>query len=206
MKKLFCVLMCAVLLLGFVGCGDETEENTVVTAVDTRIVEAVSLPREEALQVLGLTDENETGSTSSVHDVEMSWCGMMMKTEIGFFEGKFNAAIGTATFPYDADFEELGRSCLAALEEQFNMPYGYHEIDYNAYSGTEEIASADTAFAWLSETEDGGFEYRYSLTGENDGTGDNGPYVNITFMRYAQEPDNVRVIISVNNPMRMGMS
>ena len=206
MKKLFCVLMCAVLLLGFAGCGAEMEQNTTETAVDARIVEAVSLPRDEALQVLGLTDENETGSTSSVYETEMSWCGMVMKTEIGFFEGKSNAAIGTASFPYDAEFEELGRSCLAALEEQFNMPYGYHEIDYTAYTGTDEVAPADAAFALLSEKEDGGFEYRYSLSGKNDGTGDNGPYVNITFMRNAQEPENVRITVSVHNPMRIQMS
>ncbi len=198
--------MCAVLLLSFAGCGTQTEENTAVTAVDTRIVEAVSLPREEALQVLGLTDENETGSTSSVHEVEMSWCGLMMKTEIGFFEGKFSAAIGTATFPYDADFEALGRSCLTALEEQFGTPYGYWKVDFQSLEGTGEIASLDAAFSLLSEMEDGGFQYRYSVTGENDGTGDNGPYVDIAFMRYAQEPDNVRITFSVRNPMRIQMN
>lgn len=205
MKKLFCILMCAMLLLSFAGCGAAMEQNTAETAVDTRIVEAVSLPRDEAMQVLGLTDENATGGASSVHVVEMSWCGMMMETEIGFFEGKFSNAIANATFSYDADFEEFGRNCIAAMEEQFGAPYGYWEIDFNTITRTEEIASIDTALSMLSEIDEGGFAYRYSVIGENDGTGDNGPYVDITFMRYSHDPDNVRIIFSVSNPMRMSM-
>ena len=105
----------------------------------------------------------------------------------------------------DADFEEFGRNCIAAMEEQFGAPYGYWEIDFNTITRTEEIASIDTALSMLSEIDEGGFAYRYSVIGENDGTGDNGPYVDITFMRYSHDPDNVRIIFSVSNPMRMSM-
>ena len=198
MKKLLVFCLCTVFLFLTAGCRSATEQTVAETAVDTQLVEMIGKPKDEAVKALALS-EDMNKEQAGVYVKEMLWCGLLMETEIGFYEDALSAAIAKATFADDADFAELGHSCLDALEKQFHAPYGYMELDLTTGStvSTDVIADRDTAFSLLAETENGGFGYRYSLSGENDGTGDNGPYVEICFTRYAQEPDRIRVTIAV---------
>lgn len=186
-------------MLVTVGCSAGTEQGEVGSAVDERIVEMIGGPRADALKALGLTDEDLVDGQSSIYAAELTWCGMPMETEIGFREDAFNAAIGEATFTYDESIAELIPHCLVMLEEQFNAPYKYTMYEEGSAVGTYEIPNLDEALAVLDESENGGISYRYSVSGENGGTGDEGPYVDIMFMRYKQDPGMIRFIFTVNN-------
>ena len=192
-------LVVLMLLCVFTGCAQKMETVEWETAVDERIVETIGGPRADAVKALGLTDEDLVDGQSSFYSAELTWCGMPMETEIGFWEDVFNAAIGKATFTYDESISELIPRCLAMLEEQFNAPYKYMTIDGNSAMGTDVIPDPDEALTALEETDDGGIGYRYSVSGENGGTGDEGPYVDVMFMRYKEEPGMIRITFSVNN-------
>ena len=192
MKKLICLLLCMVLL--FAGCG-----QTAAAAVDKKLAKGVGQPQKEMMRKLDLSEDNVSEMSPSVYVKELNWCGKPVKTEFGFLEGALFAAIATETLPDNADTEQRMNDCLAMFEEQFNAPYSYHQVDLstNENLGTPDVPDTETALAWLAETENGGVSFRYSLSGDNDGTGDTGPYAEIGFTKYKEDPNNIRIAYKV---------
>lgn len=203
MKKMLCVLMCAVLLLTFAGCGTSTEQNTAQTAVDTRIVEAIAKPQAEVMTAFGLTEEDTSEMWPGVYVTELNWYGMPMETEFGFFEDVCVSASAKAALPDDENTLKLMQDCLTMLENQFNAPYRYDYIDlYGEDSlSTSELPDRETVFETFSESTNGGVGFRYSLSGEHDGTGTKAPYVDVSFLRLESEPGNIRITTTLRDVM-----
>ena len=106
----------------------------------------------------------------------------------------------------DSDDENtlnLMQDCLTMLENQFNAPYRYDYIDlYGEDSlSTYELPDRETLFETFSESTNGGVGFRYSLSGENDGTGTNAPYVDVSFMKLESEPGNIRITTTLRDVM-----
>lgn len=191
-KKLICLLLCVILLLA--GCGQNA-----VPAVEKSLVEGIGQPQDEAMKKLGLSEDNVSEMSSMVYVKELNWCGHPLETEFGFLEGALFAALASETLPDSADTEQRITDCLAMFEEQFNAPYSYHTVDLSTNENLGVNAAPDIAeaLAEFKETENGGVSFRYSLSGENDGTGDNGPYAEIGFTKYKEDPGNIRVAYKV---------
>ena len=203
MKKAICMVLCAVLLLLPAGCAPSMEQTELTDAVDARLVEAIGKPKAEVLSTFGLTEEDHSEAWPSMYVKEFNWYGMPMESEIGFSQDMCSTISAKATLPDDENTLKLMKDCLAMLENQFNAPYRYDYIDlYGEDSlSTYELPDRETLFETFSESTNGGVGFRYSLSGENDGTGTNAPYVDVSFMKLESEPGNIRITTTLRDVM-----
>lgn len=195
MKKSICVLLSVVLLCIGAGCVPDMEKVEWTAAVDERIVESIGAPTAEALETLGLTEENKS---EGCYTAEFVWCGMPMDTLFGFYDGVFSTVEAKGIFADDENAETVIRDSLTMLEEQFNAPYRFTAQDIEEGGmAVYEVPDMETILETLANADNGGVELRYSLSGENSGTGSDGPYVDAIFLKFKNEPGQIRVIFSV---------
>lgn len=201
MKKVICLVLCAVLLLTFAGCAPAMEQVEIADAVDARLVEAIGKPKAEVMGAFGLTEEDHSEQWPSMYVKEFNWYGMPMETEIGFSQDLCGTISAKATLPDDEDTLKLMKDCLTMLEKQFNVPYRYDRVDQNegSTSVTYEIPDEETFFKTLSEMTNGGVGFRYNLAGEEVGPEAPVQYVDILFSKSEKEPGQIRISTSLRD-------
>ena len=187
---LFCV---------FTGCAQKMETVEWETAVDERVVDSMGKPRDEVMELFGLSEEEKSEDWPSLYVSELVWCGLPMNTEFGFTEKLCNTVIAKATLEDAEETEVLLRKCLELLEAQFNAPYRYTDYDFTEGGSLSiyEVPEPDAAFETFRGKDNGAICFRYSLTGENGGTGTDGSWLDIYFEKFENDPENVTVMINL---------
>ena len=196
MKKVICLVLCAVLLLTFAGCAPSMEQVEIADAVEARLVEAIGKPKAEVMGAFDLTEEDHSEQWPSMYVKEFNWYGMPMETEIGFSQDMCNTISAKATLPDDENTLNLMKDCLAMLEKQFNAPYRYDQQSLSEGDGglaMYEIPDEETFFKTLSEMTNGGVGFRYNLAGEEVGPEAPVQYVDILFSKSEKEPGQIRI-------------
>ena len=69
-------------------------------------------------------------------------------------------------------------------------------------SARREIPDEETFFKVLSETTNGGVGFRYNLAGEEVGTEENAPYVDVLFMKLESDPGQIRISTTLRDIFR----
>lgn len=157
MKRAMVILLCT-LLLALAGCAAPCEP-----AIDEKLLEVFGKPGEEAVKVLGLTNEMAFGD--GLYVKEYNWCGLPMQMELCVEyggDGIFGSAVAYTTLADDAASVQTLRACAEQLVEQYGAPFAVRlcrEVSDTAQDVTEEVFDAarmDVYFAYLADAETGG--------------------------------------------------
>lgn len=207
-KLLLCAIAFCFLLVSFAGCGDEEAQplalsNTTANfAVDPALIASFSMPKEDAVKELGLTEDMfSVTDEGPAYTSSYSWCGRSCDTYLVYNEKLFpdTAAyyfLMKETLPSNDDTKAFVQEGVSKFISQFGTPVCSTERD-GEREGTEytkgdeskilqafwdEDASKYSAYSTVS------FRFDLPESSESDPR-----WVECSFTRTAEDPGNLLV-------------